>query len=189
MKKKKNVRGTLIALLCIALLVAFGILAFNSWSASRYQKYYQQSVETYCAQYNVDEYLVYAMIYAESGGDAQAVSRVGAVGAMQLMPKTAEWLCKREKIAFDEAKLTDADYNIRLGCAYIAYLCTRFNNNDCIIAAYNAGPNIVASWLEDVAYSQDGQRLLDVPYNETRRHIEKVNNAYSVYHKMYPPGA
>jgi soluble lytic murein transglycosylase-like protein len=88
-------------------------------------------------QYKVDPNLLAAMAFRESRFDPHAVSRIGAQGVMQLMPKTARALGVRDSF--------DARDNIYGGAKYVKYLLDRFNGNiDLTLAAYNAGPELVA---------------------------------------------
>ncbi|MGH1466301.1 MAG: lytic transglycosylase domain-containing protein [Cognatishimia sp.] len=102
-----------------------------------------------------------AVIYAESSGNAAAVSSAGAHGLMQLMPATAE--------RFGVVDAFDASQNIKGGVAYLDFLMRHFKGDPLLVlAAYNAGENAV---------TQNG----GVPsYPETRWYVPKVLSAYSV---------
>lgn len=87
--------------------------------------------------YGVDPNLLAAMAFRESRFDANAVSRRGAQGIMQLMPKTARALGVRDSF--------DARDNIFGGAKYVKYLLDRFHGDVALtLAAYNAGPELVA---------------------------------------------
>ena len=186
MNKQKRSRPFGAAVLAVCLAVIIAALSYCAYRISRFERYHRQSVERWCESYGLDEYLIYAMIYAESGGDSYAVSHAGAVGTMQLMPHTAEWLARREGLDYQENMLLEPDYNIRLGCAYIKYLQERFQNTECVIAAYNAGPGAVSRWLHDPRYSGDGEHLESIPYDETREYVKRVARAAEIYRKLYP---
>ena len=183
--KPKTKRRAIIAAASVAL--ALLLLLAGLWRISGYKRFFQASVEKWSRYYSVDEYLIYGMIYAESGGREQAQSSAGAVGLMQLMPQTAKWLAWREGIEYSEEMLLQGDYSIRLGCAYAAFLFERYDNYDCVIAAYNAGHGAVDRWLKDPEFSRDGKTLYRVPYAETENHIVRVNRARSIYLALYPP--
>ena len=78
----------------------------------------------------------------ESGFDPHVRSPAGATGMMQLMPTTARTVAKNLQIAYSQQRLlTDADYNMTLGCAYLNDMLDRFGGSYVLaVAAYNAGP-------------------------------------------------
>ena len=124
--------------------------------------------------------LAYAVMKAESNFEESAVSSAGAVGLMQLRPSTAQFIAERSGIPFFPERLTDGEYNTRLGCAYLAYLLERFEE-ETALAAYNAGEGTVQGWLSDPRCSEDGRTLFQIPYAETRRYLKKI----SFFRKIY----
>jgi len=99
--------------------------------------YLAQIIGDVAAKYHVDPNLIAAMAFRESRFNANAVSKRGAQGVMQLMPRTARSLGVTD--AFD------ARQNIEGGTKYIASLLKRFNGDvEKSLAAYNAGPELVA---------------------------------------------
>lgn len=101
--------------------------------------------------------LVAAVVQAESRFKPNARSGVGAVGLMQLMPRTGKWMGARN--------LTNPTQNIQAGTKYLKYLNERFDGNETkVIAAYNAGEGNV-------------RRFGGVPpFRETRNYVKKVRN-------------
>ncbi|GAC1397787.1 MAG: hypothetical protein NVSMB68_13860 [Thermoanaerobaculia bacterium] len=88
-------------------------------------------------QYHVDPNLVAAMAFKESRFNPMAVSIRGAQGILQLMPRTAKSLGVTDSF--------DPKQNVLGGTKYIAQLLQRFNGNiELAVAAYNAGPELVA---------------------------------------------
>ncbi len=132
----------------------------------------------------VEMSLVYAVMRAESGFDEGAVSERGAVGLMQLLPETAEFVCGREGWEFDKTKLGEGEYNLRIGCAYLRYLLGKFLP-ETAVAAYNAGEGRVLGWLRDPACSADGEHLAAIPYPETARYVKKVLKFRKIYDFFY----
>ena len=126
-----------------------------------------------CDRFSVTPSLVHAVIKVESGYRADAVSRAGAIGLMQLMPSTAEWCAKKVGAEFEKADLFDPKCNITLGVYYLSYLLNRFNDEETVIAAYNAGEGNVMLWK--------AQKLTEIPFPETRRYVERVINAQRIY--------
>lgn len=88
--------------------------------------------------------LVLAVIEVESGFDAFAVSPVGAVGLMQVLPSTGESLARELGIEWRGVRtLFDPVANVRIGLAYLAQLRERFRHLPTALAAYNWGPSAI----------------------------------------------
>jgi len=105
---------------------------------------------------NLSPELVAAVARAESGFHPGARSHRGAIGLMQLIPRTGRWLGATD--------LTDPTQNIVAGAKYLAYLTDRFDGKeDHVIAAYNAGEGNVRRF--------DGVP----PFQETRDYVERVH--------------
>ena len=79
-KAKPKTKRRIIIALSVALVLL--LLLAGLWRISGYKRFFQASVEKWSRYYSVDEYLIYGMIYAESGGREQAQSgRSGAYAA------------------------------------------------------------------------------------------------------------
>jgi soluble lytic murein transglycosylase-like protein len=112
---------------------------------------------------NIRPELVAAVVQAESRFKPTARSGAGAIGLMQLVPRTGRWMGARD--------LTNPAQNIAAGAKYLKYLHDRFDGNETkVIAAYNAGEGNV-------------KRFGGVPpFKETRKYVSKVKNYESEYH-------
>lgn len=111
----------------------------------------------------VDPALIHAVISVESGYNASARSRAGAVGLMQLMPGTAK--------RYGVTNRLDPAQNIKGGARYLRDLMTLFGNNlNLVLAAYNAGEEAVMKY---------GMRV--PPYRETTAYVPKVLSHYRKY--------
>lgn len=149
---------------------------------------YENEIRRAASRHDVDPYLVAAVARAESGYDPAAVSSAGAVGLMQIMPATAEWIVQRDDwqggLGDD---LTDPAVNLDLGAFYLAFLIDLFGGDvRSALAAYNAGQGTVATWLDAVG---DGRRSLapaDIPFPETREFVERVERFRSIYRQAHP---
>ena len=153
-----------------------------------YPQKYSAEVSRYAAEYGVDEPLVYAVIRSESGFREDVESYAGAIGLMQLMPSTFDWL--QEKIEGDVIYTADslktADVNIRYGTYFLALLLDRYDGDvTTACAAYNAGTSTVDGWLGDSRYSKDGKTLAAIPYTETERYVERIEKAEEIYRELY----
>jgi peptidoglycan lytic transglycosylase len=134
---------------------------------------------------DVDPYVVTAVIREESAYNPVAVSGAGAVGLMQLMPQTAQMiLAESESTSRD--RLFDPCLNIRLGSRYLAHLKKKFPNNLIyVIAAYNAGPEIVSKWVRQYSDKEEDEFIDLIPYTETRNYVKKVLRSYWEYKRIY----
>jgi D-alanyl-D-alanine carboxypeptidase len=103
------------------------------------------------SRYGVPEQWVRAVMQQESGGEEQAVSPVGAMGLMQVMPETYEGLRARYNLGGDPF---DPHNNILAGTAYIREMYDRFGA-PAFLAAYNAGPDRVDAYLSGNSHLPD----------------------------------
>jgi soluble lytic murein transglycosylase-like protein len=91
---------------------------------------------------------VLAVIRVESAGDPFAMSTKGALGLMQLRPRTAEVVAHELGVRWSGPELLfDPVLNVRLGVAYLEYLRTRYGNLSIALAAYNWGPTRISGML------------------------------------------
>ena len=111
-------------------------LAANAFPAP-VPRYLQSILEEAAAKYRIDPNLLAAMAMKESAFNPNAVSRRGAQGLLQLMPRTAKSLGVKD--AFDPRQ------NVLGGARYVRYLLDRFDGDiDMVLAAYNLGPERIA---------------------------------------------
>jgi len=132
--------------------------------------------------------LIHALIRQESNFAADAVSRAGARGLMQLMPSTAKWIAGKNSLPYSEPLLTiDPKYNIMVGQAYLSGVLDSFSGSYVLsLAAYNAGPGRVRQWIRDFGDPRDpGVDVVDwieqIPFNETRNYVQRVLEGLQVY--------
>lgn len=137
---------------------------------------YTACIAAACREFSVEENLVRGVIHTESKYRPDARSHAGAVGLMQLLPSTAQWVADTlgEPTLADD--LTDPAANIRLGTAYLAYLLRKYEPTDAI-AAYNAGEGNLRKW-------QSEQRS-DYAFGETRTYVKRVRRARKAYGILY----
>ncbi|OGW68189.1 MAG: hypothetical protein A3H49_11545 [Nitrospirae bacterium RIFCSPLOWO2_02_FULL_62_14] len=132
-----------------------------------------------------DPYLAAAIIREESQYDARAVSRVGAIGLMQLMPTTAQAVAQRNGGTVGRDDLFDHETNIRYGVRYLEQLLGQFNGNLVhAVAAYNAGPPIVTSWIQKFGDKEPDEFVEMIPYQETRQYVRRVLRSYREYRRL-----
>ena len=152
-----------------------------------YPKKYEDIVEQYASEYNVPEYVIYAVIDTESGFDPNAKSKDGALGLMQMTPEVFELLTSdlhlNEYLDFEE--LSDPETSIRYGTYYLRYLFDKFHKWSVVFAAYDAGESQVLDWLYDPAYSTDGENLKKIPIRSTQSYVKSVSRAQDYYKNTY----
>lgn len=120
--------------------------------------------------------LLEAVILTESKFDEKAVSHVGAVGMMQLMPDTAQWISEESGLPADN--LASPDQNIPLGAWYLNYLLKKYHNNEVFaLAAYNAGRGNVDEWIEKNKWPEGFKDVEKIPFPETREFVKSVVTA------------
>ena len=122
---------------------------------------------------NID--FIAATITHESANswDPDVVSRVGAIGLMQIMPSTGEYLALQEGIEWQSDILYDPLVNIRLGCRYLSEMVTMYEQ-DGGLAAYNAGPRIAQLWLAS-------NRNNNILWKETRGYVPAILKLYAEF--------
>ena len=152
---------------------------------------WQDEIEKYAAEYNLQPAFVTAIIRNESSFRTNAVSSVGARGLMQMMPDTAEWIAgKLNDTNYDYENLWDGETNIRYGCWYLGYLSRLFHGDAMLVsAAYHAGQTTVTQWLSDPKKSDDGIKLnLDsLAEGPTKQYIGRVTQTYGIYQSLLYP--
>ncbi len=185
-KKKKTIIITVIVILIILFGVIFGIQLKKIALEKAYPLKYLDIISKYSEEYSLEPSFVASVIYVESRFDNDAESHKGAIGLMQLMPDTAEWIAGKMKIKdYDVDMLKEPDLNIEMGCWYLEFLNQRFNSEEVVLAAYNGGHNRIKQWLDDEQLSDDGETLKDIPYKETDDYVQRVEDAKEKYEELY----
>lgn len=140
-------------------------------------------VEEECRQYDLDPWLVMAMIREESSFDSTAVSHAGAHGLMQLLPATAAWAISKNGMEIStEAALNEAEANIQVGVWYISWLRDRYDGDlYAAVAAYNAGQTVVDEWLSEKIWDGTLENAAQIPYEETAKYLRSVWRSYEIY--------
>jgi Soluble lytic murein transglycosylase and related regulatory proteins (some contain LysM/invasin domains) len=126
-------------------------------------KKYHSDVAAIAEDNGLPPELVHAVIAAESAYNPSAISPMGAVGLMQLMPATAERFGVKDSYSPTE--------NIRGGCGYLRYLMGLFDGNlSLVLAAYNAGEGAVQKYGNAIP-----------PYTETQNYVKKVKYFHRIF--------
>lgn len=147
-----------------------------------YPRAFSESVSNYALQYEMPEYLVYALIRSESFFKPVVKSTASAVGLTQLMPSTAAAIAAALKM--ENFDLTDADTNIRFGVYYLTQMFKIHGKNIRAFQAYNAGGGNVRKWKRLYRYDPD-IFIEAVPFAETRTYSKNIVTAACMYAQLY----
>ncbi len=181
----------LAVILVIAIAIGFGfaydaILTLIEKANYPMPEQYAEFISYYSEKYSVPERIIYATIKTESDFDSGAVSHAGAIGLMQIMPSTFEWISKellRENL--NVGMLYDPETNIRYGTYYLSYLYARFDSWTNAFAAYNLGEARVSELLSDQRYVDENGDIKNIPVPETRTYVSRINSAIGKYSRLY----
>jgi soluble lytic murein transglycosylase len=140
------------------------------------------------ARYDLPPHLVYAMIREESRFDLNAVSRVGALGLMQLMPATGRYVARELEIAeWGEEYLLEPEINLAFGVWYASSLMEVSENDPLrMLAAYNAGQGNAKRWFKKRHGDSSVIDTVDrIDFRETRAYVQRVVESANIYHSLY----
>ncbi len=139
--------------------------------------------DKYAKKRNIDRSWIYGLARAESAFIEDVKSPAGALGLMQVMPKTGAMTAKRIGLkGFRTSKLTQAKTNIPIGTAYMKQMLGKFNGNMVLAtAAYNAGPHRVLKWLPKQGCEEPDVWIEQIPFNETRKYVRRVLYFANIY--------
>jgi len=147
---------------------------------------YMPQIRRYAASH-VAPFLVAGIIREESLYNPKALSSVGAMGLMQLMPETANRIARRlGLVPVDREDLLQGEVNVRLGVAYVGQLLRDYQGNLIrAVAAYNAGPTAVKRWIAKFGGRDPDEFVELISYRETRRYVKRVLTSYRIYQTLY----
>lgn len=172
-----------VATLVLAALVVAGFALYvlesepRWYERMRYPLRYERIVTAHAENYRLEPQLLAAVIYQESKFEADAVSRSGAVGLMQLLPATAQGIADRTGgSGWRESDLLDPELNVRYGAWYLRHLLDKYDDERLALAAYNAGQANVDGWRE---------RGEGIRFAETRHYVRRVQELKEVYARAY----
>lgn len=141
---------------------------------------YTEIIKNNSEKYNIKSSLIASIINVESGYKKERISNKGAVGLMQIMPETAEWIAQKINVNYDYENLFNEEYNINFGSYYLSYLIEYFSDEKLAICAYNAGMGNVSKWMKDESLFVD-KKLIKIPFSETEKYLHKVEKNLKHY--------
>jgi soluble lytic murein transglycosylase len=146
---------------------------------------YRTALEREAGRYKLEPAMVAGLIRQESAFAADAVSRRGAIGLMQIWPPTAPSLARGLRLAYSRARLFDPEYNLRLGTSYLSTLLKAYDKPEFALAAYNAGEHRVEEWTTGQAYAELPEFVESIPFTETRDYVQIVLRNAGLYRRIY----
>ncbi len=146
---------------------------------------YGDHIYKYANKNELDPMLVAGLIRQETVFQHDAVSNKGAVGLMQVLPKTGRQLARKEKVRYARARLLDPEYNLRLGTLYFRDLLRQMGSTEAALASYNAGEDRVAVWKAERAFDEPAEFVESMPFTETREYVQIVLRNAEMYRRLY----
>lgn len=157
---------------CVVALLFLGLTGIRYF----FPLEHRETVLEWSATHSLDPAWVAAIIRFESRFEPDALSPAGAIGLMQIMPSTAQWIVEQQTSPLSvPVDLTDPTMNVGLGTWYLRYLLDRFEDRDMALMAYNAGPSNAIRW--------DGD--LEQAFPETRQYVRRIRLAVPIYRAYF----
>ena len=144
---------------------------------------YQQEVQQVASKNHLDPAHVYAVIRQESAFNKDARSPAGAMGLMQLMPRTGRATASKNNILLTSTRmLFEPGKNITIGSAYLRKVMDEYGRNIVLAsAAYNAGPHRVKRWLPEKDQLNAANWIALIPFTETRKYVQRILAYMAIY--------
>ena len=161
----------------LSFVCAFGLLFIGFIGLrSLFPLDYREEIMEWSAAYDLEPAWVASVIRSESRFRPDAVSPAGAIGLMQILPETGEWIAQQlQFIDYSTPLLNDVSLNIAFGTWYLRHLLNRFSSIDVALMAYNAGPTHAERW----------EGNLDLAFPETRQYIRRIHLSLPVYRAYF----
>jgi soluble lytic murein transglycosylase len=185
-RRRRTLLGLIAAAVVVAGVVVLMPLAQRAVNDLGLPLSYPGVIRQQAAEKHLDPALVAGVIYAETKFDPRT-SSAGAVGLMQLMPDTANYLARRSGAkTFTTSDLSSPEVNIAYGSYYLRYLLDEFHGNTVLaLAAYNGGEANVQSWVAKARAQGHSLTVDDIPFPETRAYVQRVLEARAEYRRKY----
>jgi soluble lytic murein transglycosylase len=147
---------------------------------------FEDALRAKATQEGIDPSLVAALILQESTFDADALSRAGARGLMQVIPATGRKLARDLRVPYRSAALHDPGTSLNFGTHYLRQMSDTFEGQvERVLAAYNAGPHRVDAWTAARHDIPAEEFIESIPFNETRYYVMVVLANREQYRRLY----
>lgn len=152
-----------------------------------YPRAYLSPVEKASREFSIPKELIWGIMRTESSYKKDAISPVGAMGLMQVMPVTGQKVSVLlGDDSFEAKNLLRPEVGIRVGSKYLQRLMKNFENRIPLVAAgYNAGPHRVKAWLYNFGDLSMDEFIEHIPFLETRNYVKKVVSSTQIYSSLY----
>lgn len=171
-----------------AIILAAGAYFFRDYWEHRFD----ELITRHARIYNVDDKLVWSLIYEETYFQPSAIGTADEVGLMQVTPLVArEWAKETGLKEFERQAaenviefLSDPERNIQIGCWYLEKLRERYRGRPAetamTLASYNAGPSRVEEWTRaaDAANVPEADFVSSIGISSTKNYVTSVLERY-----------
>lgn len=178
--KKPGRMQRILGVAFVGIGLAVFLLTWRLGAGERRVAAWQEAITLAAEEHGLEPALLAGLVYAESRGDAEAVSSIGAIGLCQLLPSTAEEQASRQKISGPPYTPED---NLRLGAGYLARMLTYWDGDeDLALLSYRLGPTGVKRRIEAAGgreqWLQEIQHNLPSPWGY-RSQIERMQEVFA----------
>jgi soluble lytic murein transglycosylase len=181
------IAGALILAACAVGAVIIHVTMPSWYARVWYPMEHAAAIKAEAAAFEVDADLIAAVIYRESKFGEDARSTRGAVGLMQVLPETAQWIHRQSLApAAPPERLAEPEVNIAYGAWYLHYLIEKYGSQDLALAAYNGGETNLQAWVADANRHGHPLDMRSIPFSETRSFVAAVHDARAVYRRAWP---
>lgn len=179
--RELKIRGLLL------LIVVFIIIWHKPILKIYFVLHYTDKIIAYSRANEIDSATVSAIVFTESRFNPGACSSKGAMGLMQIMPTTGEWVAGRLGWNnFSKQDLLNPTKNLEVGIWYLAYLKRNFKHNEYLaLASYNAGSRYVYEWLREGTWDGNKVKIEQIPFPETKKYLIRILVLRRIYHYLY----
>jgi soluble lytic murein transglycosylase len=147
---------------------------------------YWDLIKKHANTYDLDPYVMAALVAQESTFDPGIRSSANAWGLMQIVPSTGRRLARSLGIRrFSNATLTTPESNIRMGMLYFSQLVRQFGGTYYALASYNAGENRVVRWKAERPGIDEDEFIDDIPFPETQNYVKRILGTAEDYRMLY----
>jgi tetratricopeptide (TPR) repeat protein len=158
----------------------------DDWSQA-YPRAFPELVGEYSQEWEINPYVIWALMNVESSFNPDSISRANARGLLQVIPKTGELISQRLGYwDFGPSNLMNPELSIEFGCYYFSELMTKFHGQELIaFAAYNGGPHRISRLLEAHGRLPLDAFIETIHWDQAREYSKKVFRYLAIFRRLY----